>query len=207
MLTHEEGYLFIQDPQHGIGYSEDEAMYLRELMQQQGLIKNSDGPGKNGISKLLAKGRKIASAPGGYKALRQAEQRQQELKERRVIWQDTMQQEQHQLLRKQHEQQVEQLRLSQLSTDAAVDSAASSKTSTRWAIISSIAAAIGTIVAAVATLIAYQANQANDASVERLQALEVQVKQLRQAATTSPMNPPQLPAQPPKAASSPTRRQ
>ena len=189
MLIQEEKHLFIQDTRHGLGYTEDEAMYLRDIMQHQGLIKNSDGPGKNGLSKLMAPGEKIANAPGGYKALKQDEQRKQKLAESKAMWQDTMQKEQHELLRKQHEQQIEQLRLSRLSTDAAVSSAASAATSTYWGRVSGVTAIVSALIAAAAILFAYRSDKANDATTERLEALEVQFKQLR--VTTSPVNPPQ----------------
>jgi hypothetical protein len=144
------GMYFIQHSWETHGYSEEEAKYIRARMAAEGLVVNHDGPGKNGLSELTARGYEIARSPGGYLGIK-AEN-----------WQKEQQQETR------SHQELEYARISAVGTR---DAAEVSKRSL-WISI------IGTVIAAAAlgyTIWAANEAQASDA---RIDALEKQVQEL-----------------------------
>jgi hypothetical protein len=149
------GIIFLHDGNKELDISKEEGLFLREAMRVEGLITNADGPNKNHLSELTAKGYSIARSPGGYRAYIQQQVDQQA---------------------QQQKNEQEQLTLNRQSVAATVSGARSTK-------ISAWIAAFSLLVAIIATYIAYRAN-ADSAEVDaRLQKLEVQVQQLKRNQT------------------------
>ena len=144
------GIIFLHEVNTELRISEAEVKFLRVVMQDLGLLDNSDGNNQNNLSKLTAKGESIAINPGGYLAYIQQQADQQE---------------------KQQKREEDQFTLNRQGVNAAVDSANSAKVSA-WI------AGLSLAVAIVAAIIAYRANMGSTEVSSRIQKIEAQMQQL-----------------------------